>query len=824
MTATALALARPARASDSLGSVVDLRELVARGLDVESWRFAPAPDDPVFGYSICQRTGCERGTTYPGDQLCRPCSSARQRADEPLEVFLASPPSRAGDRLCLVCRTPGHERPARLSGLCTSCDSARQRDDLTVEAFVAGVPGRHAPAKPRRTFGRCEVGTCERFAQGRNGLCNAHTTMWWRRGRIVRSRYDELSWRPTTGRVVELRLLRARVRDQVLAGMGFYARSGKPISPYDLECLVATAAAADDLAQVHIHSQSASARLVRWCLRVEALAGRRIEDERRQDVWDLGVIDPTSTAKIDFTAIPQRWLRDVTKHLVFDQLATRHMETISRYLRGAEELGRSLASRADGGDRPAALARSDIEGFLLRLGRRRKSGELTERRHQALVISARIVLEHAREAELFATGGPAQGLAAAFRFRDGDVPRLARHDPDEPGKALPESVIAQLISPDNLQRLGDRHEAARDVVLLLIHTGRRPGEILRLTCDCLVWEPHGDGSGPPTPVLRYRREKPPRKQLSLPIHTTTARLIQDVIDRRRAQFPATPPHRLMLFGATYANRAGDKPLPASTIKGVIDRWRDTLPQLIGVDGRPFDRDQIYPYAFRHSYAQRHADAGVRQDVLQRLMDHRSADTTAGYYRIGQDKKRAALEIVGPLTIGRDGDRVHSALGRYLESEDLRREIGTVPVPLGHCVEPRNVRAFGRSCEFRYRCLGCAHFRTDPSRLDDLRAYLDELLKSRELLAATAPELADWARADAMPSDQEIRQVRDLIRRSEQLLDELDDQDRRTIEDYLRELRGRRALLQDALPIEHVGGVSTPNAVIVPPPTTENPHA
>ena len=35
---------------------------------------------------------------------------------------------------------------------------------------------------------------------------------------------------------------------------------------------------------------------------------------------------------------------------------------------------------------------------------------------------------------------------------------------------------------------------------------------------------------------------------------------------------------------------------------------------------------------RHSYCQRHADAGTPMDVLRDLMGHRSTDTTQIYYR------------------------------------------------------------------------------------------------------------------------------------------------------------------------------------------------
>lgn len=37
------------------------------------------------------------------------------------------------------------------------------------------------------------------------------------------------------------------------------------------------------------------------------------------------------------------------------------------------------------------------------------------------------------------------------------------------------------------------------------------------------------------------------------------------------------------------------------------------------------------YSFRHTYAQRHADAGTPPDVLRELMGHEQIETTMGYY-------------------------------------------------------------------------------------------------------------------------------------------------------------------------------------------------
>src|ERR1019366_5294944 len=82
-----------------------------------------------------------------------------------------------------------------------------------------------------------------------------------------------------------------------------------------------------------------------------------------------------------------------------------------------------------------------------------------------------------------------------------------------------------------------------------------------------------------------------------------------------------------------------------------------------------------------------------------------------------------------------------------------------------------VQAGGKACPLRFRCAGCDHFRTDVSYLPDLTAYLDDLLRSRERLAAAVDGADEWARAEATPSDEEITRVRRLIGRINAAIDE-----------------------------------------------------
>jgi hypothetical protein len=74
------------------------------------------------------------------------------------------------------------------------------------------------------------------------------------------------------------------------------------------------------------------------------------------------------------------------------------------------------------------------------------------------------------------------------------------------------------------------------------------------------------------------------------------------------------------------------PVTPRTLDRVHRGWVDALPVLRACDDREFNKARIIPYAYRHTYAQRHADVGIAPDVLRELMDYRVLDTSKGYYR------------------------------------------------------------------------------------------------------------------------------------------------------------------------------------------------
>ena len=222
-------------------------------------------------------------------------------------------------------------------------------------------------------------------------------------------------------------------------------------------------------------------------------------------------------------------------------------------------------------------------------------------------------------------------------------------------------------------------------------------------------------------------------------------------------------------------------------------WVDRMPVLRTGDGVDYGKSKVVLYAYRHSYAQRHADAGVPVEVLRELMSHRKLETTSGYYRVGETRRREAVDRVTAMQFDRHGNRIWRHAQALLDSEHARRAVGEVAVPFGVCAEPSNVKAGGGACPFRFRCAGCDHFRTDISYLPDLHAYLDDLLRTRERLLATT-DLDQWARAEAMPSEEEIRRIRRLIDQISHGLDTLESEQRQHLQQAVTVVRRHRSTM------------------------------
>jgi hypothetical protein len=106
--------------------------------------------------------------------------------------------------------------------------------------------------------------------------------------------------------------------------------------------------------------------------------------------------------------------------------------------------------------------------------------------------------------------------------------------------------------------------------------------------------------------------------------------------------------------------------------------------------------------------------------LKDLIGHSKITSTQAYYRINTECRRAAVARISGLQLTAGGPLTVPI--RATNSTVARYNVGQVSVPFGVCTEPSNVHTHGQSCQFRHRCFGGGHFRTDPSYLPELRAY------------------------------------------------------------------------------------------------------
>jgi integrase len=769
------------------------------GWDPGAQTLVPSPGHPLLGYRLCLVRSCAGQGRVP-DGFCDTCRKARRQGELSDEEFIAAGPARDRRGSEVICSAEGCPRPVRTRRhqLCYTHEHRRRAVGLPLEDFL-----RHPRAEPLSGFGPCKVTVCTWQAHARRGLCRPHDVRWWEQHRAgLAGGADFEAWCRSSapvasGHEVVMRGLTPLVQAQILFGLQERCRQGALTLLSELRIIYRRLLAADAPTIAGFDDPRFDRRhraLLRDLQQAVLLAGASPEDEQRKDIWNTVVLGHGRRRVIDFTGISQPWLRESLKQWVAEELPVRrgdHATSILQsHVRRAEELSASLRlHRDDRGDDPAALGRGDIIAFLARLSHRHSTGQISSWSRSVTCRQVAMILRECRALGLTRADRAMSGLADDFAIRRDDIPQ--EPDDDEPGRALPAGILNQLITAlAALEEIAG--PAVRSAVELFMDTGRRPAEICRLGWDCLDQDSDGKYA------LVYTDFKANRQGKRLPVADGTAAVITGQQQRARARYPDTPASELALFPRTTRNRDGKRPFTESLVSSHHRSWVTSLPPLRLEDGREFDKDAVFLYAYRHSFAQRHADAGTPVDVLRDLMGHRSMSTTQIYYRVTAKRTRSAVDTLAAFQLDRGGNRVWSEARALLDSEHQRVAVGQVAVPFGMCSEPSNVTAGGGSCPFRFRCLGCGHFRTDPSYLPELRGYLDSLLQARERIRSAA-DLDDWASAEAMPSDEEITRLRQLIRRAEHDLSQLGEADRRHVAQAVDAVRATRRAVHLGMP-------------------------
>lgn len=765
----------------------------------------PPAEHSLLGSPVCASPACDHKVTDVGGR-CRFCSRpCRDQAQAPPEW----PPTQAGGlQLCWVLGCQ-REIASPVSSLCVSHRTHRDKLRLSLTEFLSDPRVRPLPAT-----GPCAAVACTRRCANRRGAyCVSHYARFHKLRRTTPD-VDEQLWRRVEPGLEEcgtanLRGLPDLVVAQILLGLQRRTRYGSKTRMETLKwvCDELRRRQLGSLEQLPVPVTAGAGdrgTFVRELTRYVRQALLDPEREKSQDTWDLAAFG--HGGRLEFTGISQPWLKEAAKRWATDDIPRRRGKpgsVLQAHLNGLVRLSESLrGGREDHGEDPAGLGRVDIDRFLRRLAYLTAVGQLSDYTRLAICRAVRSVLVGIRALGLTRPGSVAEGLGEDFTLTRGDMP--AEPAAPEPGRDLPATIMRQLCAHlDRLDAIAARE--VRVAVELAIDTGRRPEEICTLAFDCLTHDV--DGSA----VLIYDNRKANQPGRRLPISTATAELIRNQKTRVRARYPNTSAAELVLLPSTWANPRGSRPISVANLSTRHREWVDALPPLHGVDDAAFDKTKVFPYAYRHSWAQRYADTGVPIDVLRDLMDHDHFEVTRRYYRVEEKRRREAIDTVTTLSFDRHGKRIWREAQALLVSEHARYAVGEIAVPYGTCSEPSNVQAGGGACPVRFRCVGCDHFRTTVAHLPDLQAYLEDLLRTRERLAATIVGVDEWARTDATPAQEEITRIRHLINRIKGDVAELDDTERAAIDEAVAVVRRHRAAHAVPLGISHRPGRRTHTA-------------
>lgn len=735
--------------------------------DPESLLYIPNPDLADTYISRCSKAGCDIRVVA---RLCPSCLYERKRLEVEfaegfdVEAWLEVP--RVKRVRTLACGVPECQRTALTVGLCASHRSnfwnwrkrtgSASRDQWFNEQKPRPLP----PAEQK-----CQALICGNDAHGVHNLCDPHEGSWrkWskRRGDLTAKTESVDEWLhnyfelPLSAEQVfsyaelaatPFHLLRPPIRWEYLFAvqqrdLELHAR----MVPLDIrrayqglrnighESLVG-------LDQLGLEAPHSNVRGLYRDLQMRIDEAHRQwlgEDRRERGVYyyrDLDLtpsVKPVSrTAKFDLRNLKVEWWK----------------ETLDTYLLEGGPHGRSrvqnLATLAEivdtvlhqRGTPAEALSRADADA-IVRAIRKRWPSEQSQRVQTATLKS---LLAFAR---LNADFLPIwRRISSGFdvdpaRHRPAGTPPRGRRN-DDAYRFIPQPIVDWLMDHLHLLKRNTRLQTMEGRMMVYLHErcGRRTIETVKLRNDCISYDSAGQA------YLEWDRGKPPYGPgPRLPIHQDVHDAIRDW-QQIKGEFGI---HSEWLFPTPRSRQ--DKPHGPMFLR---DRIRDLVEAVIaeapygseveGADGNLtyFDIRSIDAYAFRHAFAQRHADATDENgrstfspEELQRWMGHRSFDTTMGYFVITARRQRRAMSALPSRRLDFQGNAV---------TVDRERDgFGKLAVSLGSCTEPMNVAAGGEACALAHACESCPFFLVDPFERDGLaskRLYLQAQIERVKVIA------------------------------------------------------------------------------------------
>lgn len=432
---------------------------------------------------------------------------------------------------------------------------------------------------------------------------------------------------------------------------------------------------------------------------LQAVADAEIDEwtKDRVDMQRLGIHGADRARWLRLAQIAQPWLREVTRRWVRHSAARNQSAgTLANHVHAARELSSYLAALGGPSRGGAEIDRRVLEGFVAHLA---------------------VAVPHpaTRNKRI---GGVRTLLEACRRFDWAPIRPTAIIDSDDYAivpearpRAFSSFVMAQLGSEDNLALLAE--DGTRTIVIVLLRTGLRVTDVLRLPFDPITYDPAG------APYLDFHIHKL-RKDHRIPIDAVTEQTIRRQQAHARSRFPDGTP---WLLPRLIRNPTGTHPFTYATLRARLLRWAASC-ELIDEAGQTVP---VTAHRFRHTLATQMINEGVPQHVIQRLYGHESAEMTAVYARLSDQTLRTTfdewsskrVDIHGRVVLHDPADEASWLKERLARAKQT--------LPNGYCGRPLQ-----QACPHPNACLTCEDFLTDGQFLDH---HHDQLNRTRKLIAA-----------------------------------------------------------------------------------------
>jgi integrase len=669
----------------------------------------------VFGGPRCQVAGCQRPARCHG--LCLGHEGRWRRCGRPeLEQFAAGTDPRLAGEDITSCQAPGCGYGVAGMGLCNRHYvqwKGSGRPDLA--RWLGSVP----PARPPVTSPLCEVATCTIWAQPRGTLCRVHHRRWIRDGRPARvawlSLFEHLKDGLPVHEHIDLRDLPAtlklelqyvlqcrrddetiKIRAPDVRGVVNFLRASQLTSVLDMP----EPGAAKRDGQPHpppaiTPAKGHQAFLACARCRIQDLAeGHGWQAEYARDTWQLRRLGISGKrATITFTEIVQPWLKELAKRWIRWRLTIgQSPDYVSTGAIAITRFSGFLAST-----RVTSLTQVDrllLEQYLADL-HQDLAGHVAHHKHISQLNTFFDAIRRHRWDDT---------LPASAVFHPGDYPAQGSRPP----RYLPEQVMTQLEDQANLSRWDN--PAYRLITVILMRCGLRISSALALTFDCVVRDAQG------APYLKYRNTKMRREAL-VPIDDQLASQIHDQQQRVQARWQAATP---ILFPRPTANVTGTRTMTSATCRDALRRWLEDC-DIRDEYGQPV---RLTPHQWRHTLGTRLINRDVPRHVVQKILDHDSAEMTAHYARLHDTTVREHWERA--RKVNNQGQPVTMDPGGPLaEASWAKQRLGraTQALPNGYCGLPVQ-----QSCPHANSCLTCPMFLTTPEFLPQHRTQHQQTLQ------------------------------------------------------------------------------------------------